>query len=551
MHRGDSLGLSSKFVHAGQAVDQYGSVVTPIYQTSTFAFASAEQGAERFAGDSDGYIYTRIGNPTVRALEECIAELEEGAGAVATSSGMGAVATAFLALLKSGDHVVSTASVYGPSLVLLKEHLGRFGVASSFVDTSDLEAVRRSLRGETRLIYVETPSNPLLQVTDIRAVADIAHERGALLVVDSTFASPYLQQPLKLDADVVVHSVTKFISGHADVVGGMLVAREAGIARRLRQMMTYAGCCMDAHQAFLVHRGLKTLGLRLDRAQKSAEAVARWLLGRNDVAWVRYLGLPHHPQYDLARKQMSGPGALITFELQGGLAAGRELMNRVRLATLAVSLGGVETLVEHPASMTHSGVPVEERQAAGITDGLVRYAVGIEDANDLIADLEQALAPVAGTVAPYKAQQEDPHISANDTVQTGVTPMRIAVACESLTEVSEHVGRAPLLLVYDVAEDKPKLVDNRRNDVAGHSQQCDGPHEHKPAHQCHDRLVNAVADCQMLVARGMGRRIALDLEARGIKPALIDRDVSPFDAAALAASGKATSQVGYCRCSED
>jgi len=386
-----NLGFASKLVHAGNEEEKHGSVVTPIYQTSTFFFDNARQAADCFAGRIDGYIYTRIGNPTVRALEDCVATLEGGAGAVATSSGMGAVTTAYLALLQGGDHVVSTASVYGPSRTLMEKHLSRFGVTSTYVDTSDVESVRGALRPETRMIYVETPSNPLMQITDLRAVSGLAHEHGALLVVDSTFASPFLQQPLSLGADVVLHSVTKFINGHADVVGGVLTSGDEKILQRLRQMMVLTGCNMDPHQAFLVHRGLKTLSLRIERAQANAGRIAQWLEARPEVQWVRYIGLRSHPQHELALRQMSGPGSMISFELKGGMTAGERLMNRVRLAALAVSLGGVETLIEHPASMTHSGVPQEERLAAGITDGLVRYSVGIEDADDLIEDLRQAL----------------------------------------------------------------------------------------------------------------------------------------------------------------
>lgn len=383
-------GFTSRLVHAGNPSDNYGSVVTPIYQTSTFSFENTQQGAARFSGKSDGYIYTRIGNPTVRALEDCVTSLEEGAGAVATSSGMGAVTTTYLAFLKSGDHVVSTAAVYGPSRTFMEKHLSKFGVASTYVDTSDLSNVRNALRPETRMVYVETPSNPLMQITDLRAIAELAHTHGAILVVDSTFASPYLQHPLALGADVVLHSVTKFINGHADAVGGILVARDEGVLQRLRQMMVLTGCNMDPHQAFLVHRGLKTLSLRIERAQVTALHIAQWLESRPDVAWVRYIGLKSHPQHELALQQMSGPGTMISFELKGGFKAGERLMNRVKLAALAVSLGGVETLIEHPASMTHSGVGEEERQQTGITDGLVRYSVGIEDADDLIEDLRQA-----------------------------------------------------------------------------------------------------------------------------------------------------------------
>jgi methionine-gamma-lyase len=384
-------GFITKLVHAGASKDAHGSAVTPIYQTSTFGFRTAQEGADRFAGRADGYIYTRLGNPTIHALEECVAELEGGCGAVATSSGMGAVQTAFMALLGQGSHVVSTASVYGPTRGLLEDHFARFGVAATFVDTSEIHHVERALRPETRVVYVETPANPSMQVTDIAAVAKAAHARGSLLVVDSTFASPYLQKPLLLQADVALHSVTKFINGHADVVGGILVARDPALLRRLRSTMIATGCSMDPHQAFLVHRGLKTLALRLDRAQATAGRIAAWLEARPEVAWVRYIGLPSHPQHQLVRTQMSGFGAMISFELKGGFHAGERLMNRVRLATLAVSLGGVETLIEHPASMTHAGVAATERLRAGITDGLVRYSVGIEDPEDLIEDLRQAL----------------------------------------------------------------------------------------------------------------------------------------------------------------
>jgi methionine-gamma-lyase len=385
------LGFCSKLVHAGTLKDVFGSAVTPIYQTSTFGFESAQDGADRFAGKASGYIYTRIGNPTIAALEDCVAGLEEAVGAVATSSGMSAIATAYLALLRQGNHVVSTASVYGPTRILMEKHLSRFGLAATYVDTSNLREVRDALRPETAMIYIETPSNPLMQVTDLRAVADLAHERGCLLVVDSTFASPYLQRPLALGADVVLHSVTKFINGHADVVGGILAARDGEIHRRLRDMMVTMGCNMDPHQAYLVHRGLKTLAVRIGRAQESALEIARWLESRPEVAWVRYIGLESHPQHAVAKRQMSGFGSMISFELKGGMEAGRKLMDRVTLAMLAVSLGGVETLIEHPASMTHAGVSKEERQAAGITDGLVRYSVGIEDAADLIEDLRRAL----------------------------------------------------------------------------------------------------------------------------------------------------------------
>ena len=389
------LGFNTKLVHAGMEKDAHGSVVTPIYQTSTFAFDNAQQGADRFAGKAEGYIYTRIGNPTISALERQVAELENGFGATAMASGMGAVTTLYLGVLNAGSHVVSTDGVYGPSRVFLEKHLSRFGVEATFVDSSDLENIRRAMRPNTRLVYIESPSNPAMKVTDLQAAAGIAHGQGALLAVDNTFASPLLQKPLDLGADLVLHSVTKFINGHADVVGGVLVAKTEALHKQLRAMMINLGCNMDPHQAYLVSRGLKTLALRVERAQESAAQVAAWLEARPEVAWVRYLGLESHPQHELARRQMAGPGSMISFELKGGLDAGRVLMDHVHVASLAVSLGGVETLISHPASMTHAGMPREDRLSSGITDGLVRLSVGIEDLADILADLDQALKSTA------------------------------------------------------------------------------------------------------------------------------------------------------------
>ena len=389
------LGINSKLIHAGHRADPTGAINVPIYQTSTFAFRDAQHGAALFAGAEEGYIYTRIGNPTIRALEESLAELENGCGGIATSSGMGAVSTLYLALLSAGAHMVSTASVYGPSRGLMENQFSRFGVESTYVNTSDITQVRDVLRPHTKLVYVETPANPTMQLTDIEQVAALAHARGCLVAVDNTFASPYLQKPLDLGADVVLHSVTKFINGHADVVGGILVAKEASVYKLLRSVMINSGCNMDPHQAFLVLRGLKTLGVRIERAQRSALEIARWLERQPEVKRVRYVGLESHPQHELAKRQMKGFGSMISFELNGGFEAGRLLMNAFKVATLAVSLGGVETLVEHPASMTHAVISPEDRRAAGFSDGLVRYSVGIEDMEDLIADLRQALDAVA------------------------------------------------------------------------------------------------------------------------------------------------------------
>ena len=388
------LGFNSKLVHGGYHPDATGAVNVPIYQSSTFAFRDADHGAALFAGEEEGFIYTRIGNPTINALEKAVADLEGGVGAVATGSGMGAVNTLYMTLLGGGAHLVSTASVYGPSRGLIDRHYTRFGVAGTFVNSSELDNVRKAMRPETRLVYVESPSNPAMQVTDISGAAEIAHEHGALLAVDNTFASPYLQRPLELGADIVLHSVTKFINGHADVVGGLLIAKDPDVYRGLRDVMVNTGCNMDPHQAYLVLRGLKTLAVRVERAQDNAMVIARWLESHPKVSWVRYIGLPSHPQHELAARQMSGFGSMIAFEVNGGFEAGKRLMNHVRLATLAVSLGGVETLIEHPASMTHASMSRAAREEAGFTDGLVRYAVGIEDVDDLISDLDRALGAV-------------------------------------------------------------------------------------------------------------------------------------------------------------
>jgi methionine-gamma-lyase len=389
---GEPREFDTEAIHAGSTPDAlYGAVSVPIYQTSTFAFDSVDQGAGRFAGTEDGYIYTRMGNPTVAALEEAVALLEDGARALATSSGMAAIANVFFTYLEAGAHLVGTDSVYGPSRVVVEKYFSRFGVESSFVDTSDLETVRAALRPETTMLYIETPENPTIRLTDIAACAEIARDNGLLLVVDNTFATPLLQRPLGLGADIVVHSMTKFINGHADVVAGIIVTSTEEQYRRLRLALNHHGGCIDPHQAWLVHRGLKTLGLRLRQAQANAMAISALLHDHPAVEWVRYPGAADHPQRDLVERQMAGPGAVLCFGVRGGLEGGKRLMESVQLATLAVSLGGVETLIEHPASMTHASMPPEAREAAGITDNLIRLAVGCEDRADLVADLKVAL----------------------------------------------------------------------------------------------------------------------------------------------------------------
>lgn len=386
--------FNTKLIHGGGYKDRYGSVNVPIFQSSTFEFESAEEGARCFLGESDGYIYTRLGNPTINVLEKMVAELEGGFGGIGTSSGMGAINTVYMALLSKGDHMISSDAVYGPSRVIVEDHYSRYGVESTYVNTSDINKVKEAVKPNTKVLYIETPANPTVEITDIKACAEIAKEHGLVLVVDNTFSSPYLQRPLELGADVVLHSMTKFINGHADIVGGMVVAKTREMYKKLRSMMTALGCNLDPHQSYLVIRGLKTLAIRIDRAQENAQKIAEYLEKHPKVKWVRYPGLPSHPQFELAKKQMDGPGALISFGLKGGFEAGKTLMNNVKVSILAVSLGGVESLIEHPASMTHSKVSPEDKKKAGISDGLVRYSAGIEDINDLLWDLEQALEKV-------------------------------------------------------------------------------------------------------------------------------------------------------------
>ncbi len=385
------LKFNSKLIHGGGFKDALGSATIPIYQTSTFVFDNAEHGAACFSGESNGFIYTRINNPTIGALENIIADLENGFGGIATSSGMGAVNTLYFGLLGQGAHVVCSAAVYGPSRVVLEQHYSRFGVEATCVDTSVIENVKNAIRPNTKLIFIETPSNPTMSLTDLEAVCKLAHERNIPVAVDNTFSSPYLQKPLDWGADIVFHSMTKFINGHADIVAGMIVTKTEEMYKKLRPIMVTLGCNMDPNQAFLVLRGLKTLAIRMERSQENAQKIAEFLESHPKVASVAYPGLKSHPQYELAKKQMAGPGAVISFELKGGLSAGKILMDNVQVAILAVSLGGVETLIQHPASMTHSKVSQKDKLEAGITDGLVRYSAGIEDAEDLIHDLKQAL----------------------------------------------------------------------------------------------------------------------------------------------------------------
>lgn len=383
--------INSILVHGGEIDDEMGSVVTPIYQTSTFKFKDAQQGANRFAGKEEGYIYTRLGNPTIKALEKKLALLEHGYDALACASGMAAVNTALLSLLQAGDHMISTDAIYGCTFDVFTESYLKFGIDISFVDTCNLDLIEKNIKPNTKVIYLETPANPTLKIADIEAICKIAQQHNIYVVVDNTFASPILQNPIDFGADLVVHSLTKFINGHADIVGGAVIAKTKDLYNIIYPTFKNMGFNMDPHQAFLVDRGSKTLNLRVMKCQENAQKVAEFLEKHNKVASVVYPGLKSHPQYDLAKKQMRGAGSMISFELKGGYAAGQKLMNSVKLIALAVSLGGIESLIQHPASMTHAHVSEEAKKAAFITDGLVRLSVGIEDIEDLLEDLEQAL----------------------------------------------------------------------------------------------------------------------------------------------------------------
>lgn len=386
-------GFATRAIHGGKSKNAAGALATPIYQTSTFVFESAEQGGRRFAGEEPGYIYTRLANPTNVELEEKIALLEGTEACMSTGSGMGAVSSALWTALKAGDHVIAADALYGCTFALLSHGLTRFGVEVTFVDAADPENVRQAMRSNTRVVYLETPANPTLEITDLKAVVEIAHANpDCLVIVDNTFCTPYIQRPAEFGADVVVHSATKFLNGHGDVIAGFV----AGTAEFINQVRLFGvkdmtGAVLSPFDAFLIIRGLKTLEIRMEKHCSNALRVAEFLDAHPAVERVYYPGLASFPQYALAQKQMSLPGAIIAFELRGGVEEGRKVMNRVHLAALAVSLGDAETLIEHPASMTHSPYSVEERLTAGISDGLVRLAVGLENVEDIIGDLSQAL----------------------------------------------------------------------------------------------------------------------------------------------------------------
>lgn len=389
-------GFGTLAIHAGNfEKETFGALATPIYQSSTFYFDSCEQGGRCFAGEESGFIYTRLGNPTTSVLEKKVAALENAEDAVAFGSGMGAITACLWSIAATGKHIVADEALYGCTFAFLNHGITRYGVKVTFVDTSDLQAVKDALRPNTCCVYIETPANPNLKIEDIEELSKLVHgyNKDIMFVVDNTFATPCLTRPLDLGADVVVHSATKYLNGHGDVIAGFVCGRKDFMDEvRMFGLKDMTGAVMDPFAAFLILRGLKTLEIRVRRHCENAAVVAEYLNSHRKVAKVYYPGLENHPGHDIAAKQMNGGfGSIISFEVRGGKEAGMRLCNELKLITIAVSLGDAETLIEHPASMTHSTYAPEELRAAGISDGLVRLSVGLENAVDIIDDLERAL----------------------------------------------------------------------------------------------------------------------------------------------------------------
>lgn len=389
-------GMGTLAIHGGSEKNPFGALATPIFQTSTFIFDSTEQGGKRFALEECGYIYTRLANPTTTVLEQKMAKLENGEAAVATSSGMGAITSVLWTVLKAGDHVITDTTLYGCTFALMSHGLTKFGVEVSFVDTSDLEAVKKAMKANTRVIYLETPANPNLKIVDIEEVSKIAHTNpNTLVIVDNTFSTPYIQRPLDLGADVVVHSATKYLNGHGDVIAGIVITnKELADQVRFVGLKDMTGAVIGPQEAYYIIRGLKTFEVRMERHCKNAEKIVEYLKTVDKIEKVYYPGLKDHEGYEVAKKQMKAFGGMISFELKGGYEAGKKLLDNLNLCSLAVSLGDTETLIQHPASMTHSPYTKEERLKAHITDGLVRLSVGLENPEDIIADLEEGFSKI-------------------------------------------------------------------------------------------------------------------------------------------------------------
>jgi methionine-gamma-lyase len=385
--------FATRAIHHGyRAEDHQGALVPPIHVSATFGFPDAASAAACFAGERPGYIYTRIANPTLDLLEQRIAVLEQAEAAVAFGSGMGAITATLWTLLSPGDEIIVDTTLYGCTFAFLHHGLARFGVRIRHLDLSDPARLAEALTPATRMVYFESPANPNMRLVDIAAVAAVAAPRGVLVAVDNTYCSPWLQRPLTLGADIVLHSATKYLGGHGDLTAG-LVATSAELARRIRMegLKDLTGAALSPHDAHGILRGLKTLPLRMERHCDNAQAIAEWLARQPAVASVAFPGLPQHPQHALARRQMDRFGGMLAFELHGGAAAGQRFMDALQLVTRAVSLGDAETLAQHPASMTHSTYTAEQRAAHGISEGLIRLSAGLEQIDDILADLAQAL----------------------------------------------------------------------------------------------------------------------------------------------------------------
>lgn len=384
--------IETQAIHSGRINDeQFGSLATPLYQTSTFIFDNAEQGAQRFAGESDGYIYTRLGNPTTRQLEMRMAALEEMEDAAATATGMAAVSGALLANLQAGDHLISSKAVYGCSFALMSHMLTKFGIEVSFIDMTDPTEIEKEIRVNTKLIFLETPINPNLVVLDLEKILAIAKKHKIISVVDNTFLTPVLQKPALMGADIVVHSATKYLNGHGDVVAGIICGSKEMIEHIKLTALKDIGATMSPHDAWLILRGLKTLPIRIERHCQNAQEIAEYLESHPAVDTVYYPGLKSHSGFKYIGNQMKAAGGVIAFELKTDIAGGAAFINRMALFSIAVSLGDAESLIQHPASMTHSPYSEEERRSAGISDSLIRISVGLENVNDIISDLKQSL----------------------------------------------------------------------------------------------------------------------------------------------------------------
>ena len=389
----DKPGFSTRAIHQGYDPQSHGgALVPPVYQTATYAFESVEYGAACFAGEQAGHVYSRISNPTLALLEQRMASLEGAEAGLALASGMGAITSTLWTLLRPGDELIVGETLYGCTFAFLHHGIGEFGVKIRHVDLNDLAALEAAITPQTRMIYFETPANPNMHLVDIPAVVGVAHRHALLVTVDNTYCTPYLQRPLELGADLVVHSATKYLSGHGDLTAGLVLGRQALIERiRLQGLKDMTGAVLSAQDAALLMRGLKTLALRMERHCSNALRVAQFLERQAQVEVIRYPGLSSFPQFGLAQRQMRLPGGMIAFELKGGQQAGRRFMNALQVFSRAVSLGDAESLAQHPASMTHSSYTAQERAEHGISEGLVRLSVGLEDIEDLLADLGRAL----------------------------------------------------------------------------------------------------------------------------------------------------------------